>query len=91
MIYLALWVTKRNKERGSLLNSLIGTVPLRHAIAILVIPVTASLVYSGAIALQPADSTLRIIYTLFPPLQALVGGVAFIWAIVVTIRGGDES
>ena len=86
LVLFGLTVNRRRVSEGSLLHDLVGPVQMRHALALLVMPVMAGLVYVAAELIPPSEDLLRTTYELSAPLQALLGAVIFAWALFATIR-----
>ena len=83
----ALYVNKHRESSGSVLTELAGPVRLRHLLLLAVMPAAAVTVYALAASLEPSPDIIRIItaYGLVAG-TAVLGWVAFVAALIVTIR-----
>jgi len=83
-----LYVNKRREPPGSALGELAGPVRLRHLPALAALPVMATAVYALAAVLEPSPDVLRVI-TAYGLVwgTAVLGWLAFLGALVLTIRG----
>jgi hypothetical protein len=86
LIYLGLRANQKQTNVNSLLVDLTGTIRFGHLLSLLSIPAMASLVYAGGALLQPSDPLLRILYQTIATLQALIGAIVFIWALITCLR-----
>lgn len=83
---LPLWANRRREEEGSLLADLSGAVSIKRLLPLLLMPLLATAVYGAAASFQLSEDLIRTILELTPLVQGLAGFVAFVWALVVTIR-----
>jgi hypothetical protein len=84
----ALYVNKRREPLGSALTDLAGPVRPRYLLPLALMPAAAVAVYALAAALEPSPNVIRVIaaYGLVAG-TAVLGWVAFVTALIVTIRG----
>ncbi len=77
---------RRQQETGSIFSDLDGFVSGRYVWSLFAMPITATMVYALVTFIQPSEVAIRDIFELLPLLQLLLGGVLFLWAVVMTIR-----
>ena len=86
-----LYVNKRREPPGSVLADLAGPVRPRHLVALATMPAAAVSVYALAAALSPSADVIRVITTYGLVLgTAMLGWVAFVAALVLTVRRRQE-
>ena len=94
LIVLVVIPLNSQKRRGGLpciLDSLSRQIRFSETLPLLVIPVTASLVYGLAAVFPPPEDLVRLIFQSIYAIQGLVGGGFFIWAWVDTYRKGKNN
>jgi hypothetical protein len=85
-VFLPLSLNRRREAPGSILPTLIGPAPWRGLALLQTMPLTATAVYALASVRQPTTETLLAILEITPLLQAAVGALVFLWALLATIR-----
>jgi len=84
---VALYVNKRHEQTGSLLADLAGPVRPRDLLGLTLMPIAAVAVYATAAALEPSPDVIRVITAYGLVLgTAVLGWVAFVAALVLTVR-----
>ena len=84
----ALYVNKRREPPGSALSELAGPVPARRLLALAALPAAAVAVYAIAGAVEPSADVITVITAFGLVLgTAVLGWVAFVAALVTTLRG----
>jgi hypothetical protein len=81
-------VIQRKGERQSLLEQLEGKIRFSQTLPLLLIPLSASMIYIIAAIFPPPLDLIRISFQTIYTLQAIVGGVLFIWAWVDSVKSG---
>jgi hypothetical protein len=91
VLYLPLARNRRREKGGSLFAALAGGVQLTHTWPLLATPLAATAVYAAASVSQLPEETIRLLLELIPPLQSVLGGVIFLWAVAATFfaKTGD--
>jgi hypothetical protein len=87
IIYLGLRANKKKARSGSLLDELAGPVKLPYLLTLLVMPLTATLVYAGGTMTPPAEDLLRALMEMMVFVQAMAGGIFFVWGLIKTWAG----
>jgi hypothetical protein len=88
LVLIPLQYQKKHKSKPSVLKSLDYQFPFSNTLPLLLIPLTAVLVYGLAAVLPIPEDLVRITFQSIYVLQAFLGGLAFIWAWVDTFRKG---
>jgi len=86
ILYIGLRLNRRQEHEGTIFAELGGSVKFSHLLSLLLMPVMATAVYALAVRYAPSEDFIRIFLQVIPPLQALVGGIIFLWALVATLR-----
>ncbi|MBP6787689.1 MAG: hypothetical protein KA170_08870 [Candidatus Promineofilum sp.] len=88
VVFGALYVNKHHEPLGSALSDLAGLVPPRRLVGLATMPVAAVAVYAIAAVLEPSPDVITVITAYGLMLgTAVLGWVAFVGALVATIRG----
>jgi hypothetical protein len=88
----ALYVNKRREPLGSALSELAGVVPPRRLLALGTMPAAAVAVYALATVVEPSTDIITLITAYGLVLgTAGLGWVAFVGALVATLRGPRPS
>lgn len=90
-VSLPLWIKRRREPPGTLFADLAGSVPARHVLPLLAMPLLATAVYGLATVSQPPETVLRDMFELIPLAQALLGALLFVWALIATIRPSKRT
>ncbi|MBI5824571.1 MAG: hypothetical protein HZB18_11125 [Chloroflexi bacterium] len=77
LVYLGLRRNRLNEKDGSLLDVLQGPVPAGRLLALFILPLTGTLVYAGALALDLQWQTNWLLYLVTTPLGFILFGVGF--------------
>ncbi len=88
VVFFALRAHRREEEDISLLVTVAGPVKFSYTLLLLIMPVAATSVYAIALYAQPAEESICLILELIPPLQGVVGGSLFMWALFMSLRTG---
>jgi hypothetical protein len=81
VVLLGLRWNRRREGDESLFAALTGTVKFSHSLALMVMPLMASLVYAFAMKIEPSQDILWFILEVIPISQVLIGGAIFLWAL----------
>jgi len=90
------WLMRRHSRdptpnTPTVLDALVGRVRFRDALVLLLLPVSASLVYAATWELAPSPSTLSALYWIFVAGQVLGGLGAFVWAARPSIASASSK
>jgi len=93
LVLLPLEIQRRKHPTGSILEELGGRIRLHETLPLLAMPGAASLVYWLAYILSPGKFLPELINEFAPFIQALIGGVAYLWAAGKTLipRSKNQS
>jgi hypothetical protein len=87
VILWGLRFSTRIQSSHNIYEKLAGRVTSTQLAGLLAMPVAATGVYALAAALPLSEAFIRTwLFEMLPPLQTLVGGVVFLWALAVTFR-----
>jgi hypothetical protein len=86
LVLLPLWISSRRSGEPGILVTLAGGFNLSRTAPLLLIPISASLVYGLAEIFPLPLDLLQAITSIMYPLPALLGGGLFSWAWIDTIR-----
>ena len=85
-VFLALWIDRRPKNKGTVFTELAGAVKMRHLSGLFMMPMMATAVYATAAYMDLSEEFIRLILEFTPLAQGLAGAVFFLWAWVMTVR-----
>ncbi len=91
LVFIPLNIQKRRQENPSLLENLDSRLRFPDTLPLLIIPLTASLVYGLAAVIPPPEDLLRLSYYSVYVGQMLAGAGFFIWAWVDSLRNQPTS
>ncbi len=87
IVWLGLRNGRKQESAPSLFVQLQGKIPITRLLPLLLMPLTAVIIYAAALQLQPSETVLRdLIYTPIVFVQTAFGWLLFLWGLWVTIR-----
>ncbi len=85
ILFVMLRLRPQGQSRQTIFSSLSGSINPVHLLCLLIIPLTATTIYTLAIHFRPPEALLQSLSEDIPLLQACFGGILFLWAIGATL------
>ncbi|MBZ0280723.1 MAG: hypothetical protein K8L97_08265 [Anaerolineae bacterium] len=76
LLTLVLWILRKNRQHEPEIQIKVAPITLKKALPLLLIPVTASLVYAGALSIGLTFPGLQVLYTITMPLGFILFAIS---------------
>lgn len=76
LLIIILWTLRKNRQHEPEIQNEAAPITLKQSLPLLLIPVTASLVYAGALSIGLTFPGLQVLYTITMPLGFILFGIS---------------